>query len=87
MHPQTVGRKDAADPNRFPEQIAEGLRPWKAKKLYIRSGGFQQPRTEPSKEKGVVSINAGEYDPLLGRSSCIPVYSPDSVAERALIMT
>ncbi len=25
----------AADPKRFPEQIAEGLRPWQAKKLYI----------------------------------------------------
>lgn len=26
----------AADPSRFPEQIAEGLQPWQAKKLYIR---------------------------------------------------
>ena len=25
----------AADPNRFPEQIKEGLQPWQAKKLYI----------------------------------------------------
>ena len=25
----------AADPKRFPEQMAEGLRPWQAKKLYI----------------------------------------------------
>ncbi|MFZ0277350.1 MAG: PIG-L family deacetylase [Candidatus Sulfotelmatobacter sp.] len=25
----------AADPKRFPEQIAQGLRPWQAKKLYI----------------------------------------------------
>ena len=25
----------AADPKRFPEQIAEGLQPWQAKKLYI----------------------------------------------------
>src|SRR5579859_949441 len=25
----------AADPNRFPEQIREGLQPWQAKKLYI----------------------------------------------------
>jgi LmbE family N-acetylglucosaminyl deacetylase len=63
-----IAYKDAADPNRFPEQIAEGLKPWKAKKLFIRSGGFQQPRTEPSKEKGVISINTGEFDPLLGRS-------------------
>ncbi len=58
----------AADPTKFPEQLIEGLRPWQAKKLYLRSGNFQQPRTEPSKEAGVVSINTGEYDALMGRS-------------------
>ncbi|MEW6130972.1 MAG: PIG-L family deacetylase [Acidobacteriota bacterium] len=58
----------AGDPTKFPEQIAEGLRPWKAKKLFIRSGGFQQPRNEPSKEKGVISINTGQFDALFGRS-------------------
>jgi LmbE family N-acetylglucosaminyl deacetylase len=63
-----IAYRDAADPRRFPEQIAEGLKPWKAKKLFIRSGGFQQPRNEPSQEKDVVSINTGEYDSLLGRS-------------------
>jgi hypothetical protein len=30
----------AADPARFPEQIAEGLRPWQVKKLYRPGGGF-----------------------------------------------
>src|SRR5947208_14409215 len=29
----------AGDPNRYPEQIREGLRPWQPKKLYF-SGGF-----------------------------------------------
>ncbi|HUQ87504.1 MAG TPA: PIG-L family deacetylase, partial [Vicinamibacterales bacterium] len=28
------GFRAAADPNRYPEQIAEGLRPWQAKKVY-----------------------------------------------------
>ena len=32
--------KAAADPNQFPEQIREGLRPWQAKKLYRPAGGF-----------------------------------------------
>lgn len=63
-----IAYRDAADPSRFPEQIAEGLRPWKAKKLFIRAGTFQQPRTESSKEKGVISVNTGQFDPLLGRS-------------------
>jgi LmbE family N-acetylglucosaminyl deacetylase len=63
-----IAYRDAADPARFPEQIAEGLKPWKAKKLFIRAGTFQQPRTEPSKEKGVISVNTGQFDSLLGRS-------------------
>jgi LmbE family N-acetylglucosaminyl deacetylase len=63
-----IAYRYAADPTKFPEQLAEGLRPWKSKKLFIRSGGFQQPRNEPSKEQGVISINTGEFDPLYGRS-------------------
>lgn len=63
-----IAYRDAADPNRFPEQIKEGLRPWKAKKLFLRAGGFQQPRTEPSKEPGVISVNTGQFDSLYGRS-------------------
>ena len=49
----------AADPNRFPEQLAEGLRPWQVKKLYL-----SVRENEPSSLK----INVGEYDSLLGRS-------------------
>ena len=74
-HHQTAGfltpeaYRAAADPSRFPEQIAEGLRPWKSKKLYVRSsdrqqrGGSQTPGEEPT-----VTINTGQFDPLLGRS-------------------
>ena len=28
----------AADPAKYPEQLAEGLRPWQARKLYVRQG-------------------------------------------------
>jgi LmbE family N-acetylglucosaminyl deacetylase len=55
-----IAYRDAADPKRFPEQIAEGLKPWKAKKLFIRAGTFQQPRT--------ISVMTGQFDPLFGRS-------------------
>ena len=34
----------AADPAQFPEQIAEGLRPWQAQKLYV-SENLRAPRT------------------------------------------
>src|SRR5258708_7594462 len=34
-----IAFKAAADPNRFPEQIKEGLLPWQVKKLYLGGGG------------------------------------------------
>jgi len=62
----------AADPDRFPEQIAEGLRPWQALKLYSRSRvGFGPRRQSPPKEDEnarFVHVDTGRYDPVLGRS-------------------
>src|SRR5258705_12182834 len=57
----------AADSNRFPEQIKEGLQPWQAKKLYIGNvcgfGGTNCPG-----ENYTVKLNTGHVNPLLGRS-------------------
>lgn len=51
----------AADPKRFPEQLAaEGLRPWQALKLYI--GGAR------ADEAWTVEIDPGRYEPALGES-------------------
>ena len=50
----------AADPARYPEQIAEGLRPWQAAKVYI--GGVRE------NEEWTVRINSGEFDSVLGDS-------------------
>lgn len=51
----------AADPKAFPDQITkEGLRPWKAKKLY--RGGVTENETWQ------VSLNTGMYCPWLGDS-------------------
>jgi LmbE family N-acetylglucosaminyl deacetylase len=50
----------AADPARFPEQIADGLRPWQALKLYSRLRSQE-------KVKGV-RVDTGVYDPILGRT-------------------
>ena len=57
----------AADPNRFPEQIKEGLHPWQAKKLYIGNvcGFFSS--TCPD-ENWTVKLDRGEIDPVLGMS-------------------
>ncbi|MFN0123927.1 MAG: NEW3 domain-containing protein [Blastocatellia bacterium] len=51
--------KAAADPNMFPEQIREGLRPWQIKKHYL---GVRD------NEAATVRVDVGEYDPLTGRS-------------------
>jgi len=52
----------AADPNRFPDQIAkEGLQPWRVLKVYGRR--FAQTSSGPRAE-----FDVGVYDPVLGRS-------------------
>ncbi len=56
----------AADPNRYPEQMKEGLRPWQAKKLYFMEGFA--PYVQPPPGMKVVSVDSNVYDPLLGRT-------------------
>jgi LmbE family N-acetylglucosaminyl deacetylase len=57
----------AADPNRFPEQIAAGLQPWQPKKLYLGNVcGFGAATCDA--EKYTVKLNTGKVDPLLGAS-------------------
>lgn len=53
----------AADPKEFPEQLAEGLRPWRALKLYVGQGFRENAANPPT-----VRLDTGEYDPLIGRS-------------------
>ena len=63
----------AADPARYPDQIKAGLRPWQAKKLYFTGTmgfvGMQPPAGAPTDTAAhVASVDAGVYDPLLGRT-------------------
>jgi LmbE family N-acetylglucosaminyl deacetylase len=57
----------AGDPNRFPEQIKEGLQPWQPKKLYIGNVCGFGANTCPD-ENWTVKLNTGEEDPVLGMS-------------------
>lgn len=58
----------AADPNRFPEQLKDGLQPWQAKKLYIGNVcGFGA--SSCAAENYTVKLNTGHVNPLLGVSS------------------
>ena len=52
----------AADPNRFPEQL-KYVQPWQANRLFWNN-------FRPSQEdiKNSISVDAGEYNPLLGKS-------------------
>ncbi|MCA1628807.1 MAG: PIG-L family deacetylase [Acidobacteria bacterium] len=60
----------AADPAQFPEQLAEGLRPWQAKKFYVSaSQGAASAGGTAEGLAGVVRIETGDYDPLLGRTA------------------
>lgn len=53
----------AADPAQFPEQIAEGLRPWQARKLYVSESFVNNPNNKPT-----LAVETGRYDYLLGRT-------------------
>src|SRR5687768_350754 len=50
----------AADPARYPEQIKEGLTPWRAAKVY--AGGMRP------EENWTVGVDIGEYSAILGDS-------------------
>jgi LmbE family N-acetylglucosaminyl deacetylase len=55
----------AADPARFTEL---GLKPWKAKKLYIRARDRAQQGQAAQPSEATLSINTGQFDPVLGRT-------------------
>jgi LmbE family N-acetylglucosaminyl deacetylase len=52
--------KAAADPSRFPEQLKDGLQPWKVLKVYSRIFGQSQGAS--------ATFDVGRFDPVLGRS-------------------
>jgi LmbE family N-acetylglucosaminyl deacetylase len=58
----------AGDPSRYPQQLAEGLRPWQAMKLYIRVPGREELPKGVEPISTTVTLNKGQFDPLLGRS-------------------
>ncbi len=56
----------AADPKRFPEQIAAGLRPWQARRVLWNHFRFGDNAPPPA--PGSLTLDVGTFDPLLGRS-------------------
>ncbi|MEO7158180.1 MAG: PIG-L family deacetylase, partial [Vicinamibacterales bacterium] len=81
QHHQTSSRlsaeafRAAADPNRFPEHITEGLRPWQAKKFYYTAGfggpGANTGVGKPAGPEAPTMLNftgGAQFDPVLGRT-------------------
>lgn len=61
LSPQAFDK--AADPAACPSQIAEGLRPWQAKKFYVSEGFAPSPDNTPT-----LRLATGEYAPQYGRT-------------------
>jgi LmbE family N-acetylglucosaminyl deacetylase len=58
----------AADPTRFPEQIAEGLLPWQAKKIYERHRSRGSENSTDDDLSQILKMQTGLFDPLLGKT-------------------
>ena len=56
----------AGDPARFPEQLKDGVKPWKPKRLVWNVFNFRQET--PQGADKMLSADVGAYDPLLGKS-------------------
>jgi LmbE family N-acetylglucosaminyl deacetylase len=58
----------AADPARFPEQL-RWVEPWQAKRLMWNMAAFnRQQQQEAEKQPNKLTLDLGEYDPVLGHS-------------------
>src|SRR5271166_5503889 len=58
----------AADPKRFPEQL-HWVQPWQATRLMWNPGAFtKEQREEVEKMPNRISVDPGDYDPVLGHS-------------------
>src|SRR2546421_159565 len=58
----------AADPNRFPEQLKDGVTTWQVQRLFVRKRGNQAVQN-PDRQGGgeqIVTIDPNERDPVRG---------------------
>lgn len=57
----------AADPERFPEHMTLGLRPWQAAKFYY-TGSFFGGMTVDAPTEQICTVDGNHFDPLIGRT-------------------
>jgi LmbE family N-acetylglucosaminyl deacetylase len=57
----------AADPNKFPEQLKDGLKTWQVQRLFVRArGNSQQNPDRQGAGQTIVTIDPNEKDPVRG---------------------
>ena len=56
--------KLAGDPNSFPEQLRDGLKPWQPKRIFWNAGGFQRGGGETN----MIRMDDGGKDPVTGEA-------------------
>jgi LmbE family N-acetylglucosaminyl deacetylase len=54
----------AADPNKFPEQLRDGVTTWQVQRLFVRARG----NATPAADAKIVTMNPNEMDPIRGQS-------------------
>ncbi len=55
----------AADPAKFPEQLKNGVQPWKVKRIFWNTYNFGSTNTTSNEQ---LKIDVGGYNPLVGKS-------------------
>ena len=58
----------AADPARYPEQIAQGLRPWQAKRVFCTDTTSFGPATNATRTPDQMTADVSAFDAVLGRT-------------------
>ena len=59
----------AADPAAYPGQVKEGLRPWRARRVFCTDfSGFGPKRPQAPVRPDVLTVDTSGFDPLLGRT-------------------
>jgi len=58
----------AADPTKYPEQIAAGLRPWQARRVFCTDTTSFGPASNAKRTPDQLTVDVTGFDPVLGRT-------------------
>jgi LmbE family N-acetylglucosaminyl deacetylase len=58
----------AADPAKYPEQIKEGLRPWRVRRMFCTEGFGAGSQKGATPAAGLLMVDTAGFDPVIGRT-------------------